>query len=193
MQSERNLTMTVRHRWPPLCALLWALSCTLAAFGVSAPVAVPQSAGAGCVRVVEDRALGLRWLVEAQPGGRPNRMVPIAVDEPVPVCAAMHGPVPRLARAMAQSVNALAALRTHPATVIQVGQPIVVVQSGSAIQARFPAVAMTAAAVGESFPARLAVGTGGFGKLAGRVVRATAVAGGLARWDGETEQAGAEW
>ena len=154
-----------------------------------------------CVRMVEDRATGVRWRVEAQGGGRPNRWVRVD-GRTEPACGASGAAQSsrlRVAETTWAATGAAAmrdvgaGMRKPVAPVIQVGERIVLVQSGAAIEARFPAVALAAAAPGRPLLARLEVGNGEFGKRGGRVVEATAVGKGLARWDGQTEQNGAGW
>ncbi len=161
------------------------------------PVAAQQKSASECVRVVEDRATGLRWRVERQGGGKPNRMVLIegSSKQECASSSAGRGTEEQGAKA-AQSAagnSARSSAATEAAPVIQVGERIVVVQKGAALEARFPAVALAAAVPGGPVLARLEIGNGDFGKRAGRVVRATAVARGLAQWDGESQQNGAGW
>lgn len=194
--------------------LLWLMlaACCIMAHAADATIPRAQSTpSAGCDRIVEDRALGLHWRVEPQGGGRPNRMVLIeaqslrggassatagsACEEKQGAKAAFSqttdvSPL-RVSSGGRMTGNAVQMSQFKP--VIQVGESIVVVQDGSTVEARFPAVALAAAAAGASFPVRLQVGTGGFGKQLGRVVQARAVAHGMARWDGEAQQNGAGW
>ena len=172
--------------------------------GIAAADAVkvgsPAGVAQGCLRLVVDRGLGLRWRLEPQGPGRPNRLVPVGEGEQ-PACAAgtesKRGQSAQASQQTEgrQSIASAAPKETsHPAVamhpVIQVGEAIVVVQSGSTVVARFPAVAMAAAAVGAWLPARLQVGNGSFGKLGGHRIRVQAIAPGLARWDGQQMEAG---
>lgn len=172
--------------------------------GIAAADAVTEGSTAGvaqgCLRLIVDRGLGLRWRLEPQGPGRPNRLVPVGEGEQ-PACAAgtesKHGLSAQASQQTEgrQPIGSAAPKETsHPAVamhpVIQVGEAIVVVQSGSTVQARFPAVAMAAAAAGDWLPARLQVGNGSFGKLGGHRIRVQAVAPGLARWDGQQMEAG---
>ncbi len=77
--------------------------------------------------------------------------------------------------------------------VIQVGDPVVVMQSQGSVLARLPGVALAAAAAGTPLLVRLRVGNGGFGKAAGRIVHTHAVAHGLVQWDSAIEWSGASW
>jgi hypothetical protein len=77
--------------------------------------------------------------------------------------------------------------------VIQVGEPVVVMQSQGDVLARLPGVALAAAAAGRPLLVRLRIGNGGFGKSAGRIVQTRAVAHGLVQWDGAMAWSGAGW
>ncbi len=166
----------------------------------------------GCLRLIVDRALGLRWRMESQGPGRPNRLVPVGEGDraacaggtdrkqqdkgSLPVQSLEGGKSIRSATqpggtqyAAPQQETSNPPIAVHP--VIQVGEAIVVVQSGKTVEARFPAVAMAAATAGAWLPVRLQVGNGSFGRLGGHLIRVQAVAAGLARWDGQ--QMGAGW
>ena len=186
--------------------LFVALCCAVA--GAADTDGARAKSSSGCVRVVEDRATGLRWRVDADGGGRPNRWTLIeqpikdlAEDLAEPACGP-SGAGRRMqpmkttgakAASAALGASPRSAVVSSAAPVIQVGEQIVLVQTGAALEARFPAVALAAAAAGRPLAARLEIGNGGFGKRAGRVVEVTAVARGLARWDGELKANGAGW
>ena len=157
-----------------------------------------------CVRIVEDRALGLRWRMEPQSGARPSRLVQVQErsgalpERPCKAASAANfeterkaDAIPGASRAIPSRAIQSGAIREKP--VIQVGDRVVVVQAGSSVVARLPGVALAAAAIGQPLPVRLRIGNGGFGKLAGQVVETLAVTQGVARWDGEAQQNGAGW
>lgn len=126
----------------------------------AAPAIQPATSIRGyLVREIDDPSTGGRWLLlrdETKPGG-PGRLVLVA------------GP-------KASSVMGLAAttLKTNASeeTVIRTGDALIVEQHSPIIDARFQAVALSSAAPGNAFRARLTIG--------GEVVRVVAIASGRA-------------
>lgn len=172
---------------------------------VGSPVVAAKGSQPGCLRVLEDRALGLRWHWESHSGARPGQWVPMAADVAAGVADGCTGQpqaevvLPRRAigkHAVPSAAESTAWNAVKPEVarpVIQVGEHVVVIQDDGEVLARLPGVALAAALAGRPLPVRLKVGNGGFGKLAGSVVEATAVAKGIARWDGEMVSGGAGW
>lgn len=173
---------------------------------VGSPVAAARGSQPGCLRVLEDRALGLRWRWESHSGARPGQWVPMAADLADGCTGQLRAEValprrvigkqagPGVAGRTASGSTARNAVKREVARpVIQVGEHVVVIQDDGEVVARLPGVALAAALAGRPLPVRLKVGNGGFGKLAGRVVEAQAVAKGIARWSGEMVSGGAGW
>jgi Chaperone for flagella basal body P-ring formation len=126
-------------------------------------VAAKQPSGDGEVlREIDDAANGCRWLLErdTEHPGSPGRMVLIA------------GCVQGL-RSDAAKIDGATTLA---ASVIRVGDRVVLEAHTAAMDVQLEAVALTPAAVGSEFVARM--------KLSGQVLRAVAVARGRARWLG---------
>lgn len=181
-----------------LCLLPAALALTcplLPAFAAANPAPLPaplnvQDVHDGhCPREILDSVLGLRWRMVTDPlhRSRPARLVLVS-SEATDASAGWPGcPVRNELRLLPgkSAVPAPAHLATGIAPakpVIQPGDHIVLVQQGSALAARLPAVALSAAAPGERVSVRLRIGNGGFGSSSGRVIAAVALEHGLARW-----------
>lgn len=180
----------------------WSAAGNSAVAGTS--VAAGGRSQPDCSRILEDRALGLRWRWEKRSGGRPGRWVPVAdqADQSdqsdqaeTAGCAELRG---KAASVVASETKPRSAATAQPMVaamkpVIQVGDPVVVIQSQGSVLARLPGVAMAAASAGSPLLVRLRVGNGGFGKAAGRIVHTRAVAHGLVQWDGAMEWSGSGW
>lgn len=120
------------------------------------------------LREIDDARNGDRWLLLSDPQhpGGPARLV-LATRF---AGRAASGPT---AAAAPEVASALAAGRPLSAPMIRAGDPVVVEENSSLIEARLEAVALAPAQAGSLFNARL--------RLGGRVVRATALSPGHAR------------
>lgn len=148
----------------------------------SPPPACGQNAAAGSppleqrpgvvIREIDDSATGDRWLLvrdAVNPGG-PGRMVRIGMGKP-DLADGLEGDPAR------KGSQAPAATPLRP--VIHAGDAVIVEEHTSVVDARLEAVALTPAAVGTEFKARL--------KIGGKVVRVVAKAAGKAEMSPESE------
>uniref|UniRef100_E6PZE8 Uncharacterized protein n=1 Tax=mine drainage metagenome TaxID=410659 RepID=E6PZE8_9ZZZZ len=200
------------------------VSASSASPGAASPVVASLTGkSASCRGEIVDSALGLRWrmVLDAEHRGHPARLVLEEAKEKASskpssagfghgVCADPVTPaagftaVQGLTAAKAANSPARierAAIEVHrsaprPLSVIQPGDHIVIVQQSNAVVARLPAIALSEAAAGERFPARLHIGNGAVGSFSARVVEAVALEHGVARWvstDANAAGMGAAW
>ncbi len=126
--------------------------------GVIAAVACTSSLEAtaqektSLVREIDDSSVGLRWLLlrNTDVPGAPGRLMPVRAAR-------------TRSRAEQFAPNASVARR---ALVIRAGDPLIVEEDSSVVRLRLEAVAMTPAAAGELFKARLRTGVAGVSVIA---------------------------